>query len=149
MKELLAKYILTALVCSFKYVVGALGAVSAGMNFIETMLCTVGGGMLGVVVYLYLWDGILFLYHRIRPPKPRQFRPVGKHRRRMLKIIVKYEVAGIAALTPILLSVPVGTVLAASIQKNKWRIKLYMLVSFTCYSILIYFFSGFIRSLIP
>lgn len=146
MKELLLKYIGVALTCAFKYIFGVSGAVIAGFNFAETMICTVGGGMLGVVVYLYLWDVIIMVYHKIRPPKPKQFKPIGKHRRRLLKIIIKYEMAGVAFLTPILLSVPIGTIIAASIEDNKWRIKLYMFISFSAYSILIYFFSDAIQS---
>jgi hypothetical protein len=40
--------------------------------------------------------------------------------------IRKYEVYGIAFLTPVLFSMPIGTILAASIEHNKWRIKLIM-----------------------
>lgn len=141
MKELLLKYLAVALTSSVKYIFGISAALIAGLNFVETLATTITGGMLGVFVYLYLWDGIIFIYHKIRPPKPPQFKPIGKHRRRVLKIILKYEVVGIALLTPILLSVPIGTILAASIEKNKWRIKLYMLMSFTLYSIVVYFFS--------
>ncbi|MES2688856.1 MAG: hypothetical protein V4658_00545 [Bacteroidota bacterium] len=141
MKELLLKYVAVALTSSVKYIFGISAALIAGLNFVETLACTVIGGMLGVFVYLYLWEGIMLIYHKIRPPKPPQFKPIGKHRRRILKIILRYEVVGIAVLTPILLSVPIGTILAASIEKNKWRIKLYMLMSFTAYSIVVYFFS--------
>lgn len=140
MKEQIAVYIGVALTCAVKYIFGVSAALVTGLNFFETLLCTVGGGMIGVFIYLYLWEGILIIYHKIRPPKPKVFKPVGKHRRRILKIIIKYEVAGIAALTPLLLSVPIGTILAASINKNKWRIKLYMLISFTVYTIFIFFF---------
>lgn len=141
MKELLLKYVAVALTASVKYIFGISAALVAGLNFFETMICTVGGGMIGVFVYLYLWEGILLVYHKLRPPKPKQFKPIGKHRRRILKIIIKYEVVGIALLTPVLLSVPIGTILAASIEKNKWRIKLYMLMSFVLYSVVIYCFS--------
>lgn len=138
MKELLLKYIGVALTSAVKYLFGVSGAIIAGLNFLEAMICTVGGGMLGVIVYLYLWDGILFLYHKIWPPKPKRFKPVGKHRRKILKIIIKYEVAGIALLTPVLLSVPIGTILASSFEKDKWKIKRYMFFSFTGWSLLMY-----------
>ena len=123
MKELLAKYIAVILTSAVKYLFGVFTAIGTQLNFIETLICTVGGGMLGVVVYLYLWDGILFLYHKIRPPKPKVHKPVGKNRRKLLKFIIKYEILGIVILTPVLLSVPVGTILAASFEENKWKTK--------------------------
>jgi hypothetical protein len=145
MEEIILKCLAVALTCTFKYIIGVFAALGAGLNFIETLISTVAGGMFGVIVYLYLWDAIIFVYHKIRPPKPQTFKPVGKHRRRVLKIIIKYEVVGIAVLTPILLSVPIGTILASSIEKNKWRIKLYMLISFCAYTVLIYFFSDAVK----
>jgi len=36
------------------------------------------------------------------------------------------------------LSVPLGTILAASIEHSKWRIKLFMLVSFTVWCCLLF-----------
>ncbi len=138
MEEILAKYITVILTSSFKYIVGISSAIGLKLNFIETMLCSVLGGMLGVIVYLYLWNGILFLFHKIWPPKPKLHKPVGKHRRKLLKFIIKYEIVGIAILTPILLSVPVGTILAATFEPNKWKIKLYMFISFAAWSLIAY-----------
>ena len=138
MKELLAKYIAVILTSAVKYLFGVFTAIGTQLNFIETLICTVGGGMLGVFVYLYLWDCILFLYHKIRPPKPKVHKPVGKNRRKLLKFIIKYEILGIVILTPVLLSVPVGTILAASFEENKWKIKRYMFFSFLAWTLLSY-----------
>jgi hypothetical protein len=138
MEELLAKYIAVILTSAVKYLIGVFTAMGTNLNFIETLLCTVGGGILGVVVYLYLWDGILFLYHKYFPPKPKVHKPVGKHRRKLLKFIIKYEIVGIVILTPVLLSVPVGTILAAAFEENKWKIKRYMFFSFLGWSLLTY-----------
>lgn len=138
MKELLVKYVLIALTCAVKYLIGVFAAITANLNFLETLVTTVGGGMLGVVVYLYMWDGILFLYHKVKPPQPKTHKPIGKHRRKLLKFIVKYEIVGIVILTPVLLSVPVGTILAAAFEENKWKIKRYMFFSFLAWTLLTY-----------
>jgi hypothetical protein len=55
-----------------------------------------------------------------------------------VKVILKYELYGIAFLTPILLSVPIGTLMAAALEENKWRIKRYMFVSFAFWTLLLY-----------
>lgn len=147
MKELIAKYAAIAVTSAVKYLFGVGAALGAGFNFLEMMICTVGGGMLGVIFYLYLWEGIVFLYHKIVPAKPKQFKPVGKHRRKLLKFIIKYEIVGIAILTPVLLSVPVGTILAAAFEESKWKIKQYMFLSFVGWSLLMYLFSDALYNL--
>jgi hypothetical protein len=100
------------------------------------MLLTIGGGMLGVLVYLYLWTLILKIYYRFFPkkPKPIKFKLLT---RKLVLFIRRYEVWGIAFLTPLLLTPPLGTILAASIEPNKWRIKLIMLLSFSFWTIII------------
>jgi hypothetical protein len=92
-------------------------------------VCTVGGGMLGVIFYLYLWQFILNIKQKYFPSKPKPFK-FKKSSRLMVKIIRKYEVYGIALLSPII-SIPLGTILAAAIEENKWRIKIIMLGSFS------------------
>lgn len=119
-----------------KYIVGISFAIGFGFSPIEILLLTIGGGMLGVLVYLYLWALILSIFYRFFPkkPKPIKFKFLT---RKLVVFIRKYEVWGIAFLTPLLLTPPLGTILAASIEPNKWRIKMIMLLSFSFWTILI------------
>lgn len=122
--------------CAVKYIVGFGLAVGFGFNPIEIIFLTIGGGMLGVLVYLYLWAVILKIYYKFFPkkPKPIKFKFLT---RKLVLFIRKYEVWGIAFLTPLLLTPPLGTILAASIEPNKWRIKVIMLISFSFWSLLL------------
>jgi hypothetical protein len=139
MKELIFKYLGVSLTCAVKYIFGVFGALAANLNFFETLICTVGGGMVGVFVYLYLWDLILFLYRKFVPAKPKTGGiKINKTKRWIVKVIIKYELYGIAFLTPLLLSVPIGTLLAATLEPNKWRIKRFMFFSFLGWTLLIY-----------
>ncbi|MES2558454.1 MAG: hypothetical protein V4590_01850 [Bacteroidota bacterium] len=142
MKELIAKYIAVVLTSSVKYIFGVITALSTGLNFLETLICTVGGGMLGVIVYLYLWELILKIYRRFFPKKKTEGIRINKTKRWIVKVIVKYELYGIAFLTPLLLSVPVGVMLAAALEESKWRIKRYMFFSFLGWTLLIYAISA-------
>lgn len=200
MKELIAKYILVVLTCAVKYIVGVITALSTGLNFIETLICTVGGGMLGVIFFMYLWEIILVIYKKGKPyfiyirtvltiilfvafakymqyelflvlaisvigaiigafvlpfifrlistfyysvfPKRDKEIRINKLIRIMVKLIKKYELYGIAFLTPLLLSVPVGVVLALALDEDKWRIKRYMFFSFLGWTLLIYAISA-------
>jgi hypothetical protein len=138
MKELIAKYIAVVLTSAVKYIFGVVAALSAGLNFLETLVCTVGGGMLGVFIYLYLWELILKIYRRFFPLKKKEGIKINNTKRWIVKIIVKYELYGIAFLTPLLLSVPVGVILAAALEESKWRIKRYMFFSFLGWTLLLY-----------
>ncbi|OYU94589.1 MAG: hypothetical protein CFE21_15030 [Bacteroidetes bacterium B1(2017)] len=134
--EVVLKIITVVLWSAVKYFIGIGFAIGFGFNQIEILIYTVGGGMLGVVVYLYLWEFILKIYHRFFPKKIKPIK-FSKNKRRLVKFIKKYEVWGIALLTPVILTPPIGTILATTIEHNKWRIKLIMFASFCFWTLLI------------
>ncbi len=121
---------------AFKYLVGFFIAIGSPphFGFIETMVTNVGGGMLGVIVYLYVWDYWLSIWKRWRKPEVSEGIKMNMRRRWMVKLIVKFEIYGIIFLTPLILTPPLGTILAAMIEPNKWKIKIYMLISFTLWT---------------
>lgn len=129
MGEWLVKICWVVVLSAIKFLGGFLLALGYGFNPFFTFVCTVGGGMLGVVFYLYLWQFILVFKNKYFPGTSKPFK-FKKSSRLMVKIIRKYEVYGIALLSPII-SIPLGTILAAAIEKNKWRIKIIMLGSFS------------------
>lgn len=132
------KLFTVALWSSFKYMVGFFMALGFGFNYIESILTTTTGAFIGVLVYLYLWDALVLLKNKLWPPKPKKGIKINNKLRWLVNFINKYEIYGIVILTPIFLSVPVGTILASMIEKNKWRIKIYMFVSFVAWGSLVY-----------
>lgn len=60
-----------------------------------------------------------------------------KRTRRMVRIWKRYGLVGIAALTPIIFSIPIGTFFMSRMEKNKKRILLYMFVSISIWSLLL------------
>ncbi|MCU0421272.1 MAG: hypothetical protein MUC81_00580 [Bacteroidia bacterium] len=132
------KYLVVVLWSTFKYLVGLFAAIGFGCSWFEVLLFNLGGGMLGVLIYLYVWDGVKYLYQKFFPPKPKVSKPISKAKRKIYKFIIRYELYGIAFLTPVLLSVPVGVLLAAAFEPNKWRIKQFMFLSFLGWTLLVY-----------
>jgi len=57
--------------------------------------------------------------------------------RRMIRIWKKYGLIGMAALTPILFSIPIGMFFITRMEKNNKKILLYMFISITCWSLLL------------
>lgn len=107
------------------------------MNPLLSIALTVSGGMLGVIIYLYLWDIIQPLWEKLFNKKKKPFK-INNYRRWLVGFINNYGLFGVAFLTPIILSVPVGTIIAAAIEDNKWKIKRYMLISFLNWSVLFF-----------
>jgi hypothetical protein len=138
MSEYILKVIAVVFWSAIKYIVGFFMALGMGFNFIETLIYNVGGGMLGVVVYLYLWDFIFQLRMKYFPPKPITGIKMSKWRRFLIKVIKKYELMGIVILTPIILTPPIGTIIAITLEKNKWKIKRMMFLSFLGWTLFLY-----------
>jgi hypothetical protein len=61
------------------------------------------------------------------------------------KIRNKYGLLGIIILTPILLSIPLGTMLANRYYSTKKRIPLYLIISVICWSFILTSFFSFMR----
>lgn len=134
--EFVLKIVTVVLWSAFKFVVGMGIGMGFGFNPVLLFACTVGGGMLGVVFYLYLWSLIVKIWHRFFPRKPKPVK-FSKLKRKLVRFIKRYEEWGIVLLTPVLLSMPVGTILANSIEHNKWRIKVLMFVSLVFWAMVI------------
>lgn len=59
-----------------------------------------------------------------------------KRNRRIVRIWKSFGLAGIAIITPVVLSIPIGTVIANSLESNKRRIIGYMFLSILFWSLL-------------
>lgn len=70
---------------------------------------------------------------RKAPPK----KIFTRRSRRMVRIWKRYGLLGLAALTPVLFSIPIGTFFMIRLEKNRNRIILYMFISITCWSLII------------
>ena len=122
-----------------KFMVGVGWALAHDFSFGLSILTTFGGGFLGVILFTYFGELVKSLIARIRPT--RQPRPQKKSSRRE-RLIVRLEKKGgiwaIALLTPVLLTVPIGTLAAVSFQYRRKAILFAMAVSFACWTLLIF-----------
>ena len=121
---------------ALKFVVGLVNAtVLFDMGFIPSVLLTVAGGMVGVYVFALLDKTLIRLWHKYIKKKSTKVKFTG-FKRWIVRIRAKYGVAGIAFLTPIVLQVPIGTILAMRLIKDLRKVSVYMLLSFTFFSLL-------------
>lgn len=101
------------------------------------LLIVATGGVLGVFAFTYLGAFIskyLSRYHffKIKYPKLKRF----------IQIKNTYGLIGIALLSPIIISIPVGCIISASFEHNKHKILTYQIASVLFWSILLFGLKG-------
>lgn len=90
-------------------------------SFWQTFLITCFGGILGVLFFAQFRKVILKIYYRFFPFKPKVRKKRGFKNVLAIKTAKKYGLFGIAFLTPIVFSIPLGTFLALHFFPNKKR----------------------------
>lgn len=121
-----------ALFCTVKFAIGFPIAIhSFDMNFWESIVFGVASGTLGNIAFIYAGD---FINHQIdrfirklrgkRPAKPKKI--FSKKIRRFVRIKNRFGLPGLALLTPVLISIPIGNFLATRFFHNKKVVLLYM-----------------------
>lgn len=155
-----------------KFIAGTPLSYVYNFSYIETILLTVIGGMIGVCFIVYYNQHITNGWHWIRittinllqfkkintpliPPSLHGKMPTDKNHlptanplnkehkevfvhknRRVVWLWKNYGLIGIALFTPVLLSIPIGTFIAARLVHNKKKIILYMFISVLFWSVL-------------
>lgn len=130
----IAAAIAVFLTSSVKYMIGLFGATLLNMGLVPRFLLTVGGGIAGVIFFIYFGDWIkLLVEKRLKANDAKKF----NWKNRMIVRIRQYGgLEGVAALT-LFLSVPIGVALALSLSKDKFKIILYMFVSLTFWATIV------------
>jgi len=124
-----------ALWSGVKYLYSAPPALAAGYSIWETIFITVGGAWLGTFFFYYFggWvTGIIVRFiqkHIYKRKKPRK--KFSKKNKFLVKIMENYGLIGLCIITPSMISIPVGCIVAARYFGNDKRTLPYMLISVT------------------
>jgi len=110
-------------------------------DFLTFFLVCTAGGVTGNVVFTYLSAAIIKKIHEYRAKrhlihKKPIFTPFN---RRIIKIKQRFGLFGIAAISPLLLSTPLGAFLAERFFKKKKKIIIYLSVSVVFWELMFYF----------
>ncbi len=132
-------------VSAIKFVFAAPMAKMAGLTYSETIISSITGGIFGVTIFLFLSKyvyQILFyfksLFKKIFLNKNttviiKKKKIFTKRNRWFVSFINKYGLLGISLLTPCILSIPIGTILAGHINsriiKNTFKVWTYLCIS--------------------
>jgi hypothetical protein len=154
------KLIEVGILSGVKFLIAPLLSFQFGYNYLQTVVITTIGGIFGVFFFFYLSSILLRLFRRYWPYvkayfsnskiHPQPLHIAGKHKlfkvkttkyfSKKNKFIVmtkrKYGLWGIAALTPVLLSIPLGTFLANKYYRNKKSVLFSLTISVICWSLI-------------
>jgi hypothetical protein len=134
--------LLAALLASFKFAITVpFFIIKQEFSFWESLLFGVSSGTFGIIVFMYLSSGILAAWNwfkrktgLFKRKKPRKI--FSKKSRRWVKVKTRYGLFGIAAITPFILSIPIGCFIAMRYYKNKKKVFLYLFLSVVFWSLI-------------
>lgn len=148
------KFISAALACTISLSKVGIPAVIAiyKSNYFMALLSSCTGAVFGSILFTYLFAGILKWWDRVKEGLFSSKHPkkiFTKFNRRVIRIKHRFGLTGIAILTPIFLSIPIGAFLAERFYKDKKKVILYLSVSaiawcFALYFIYLFFYDTFI-----
>lgn len=153
------KLVQVMLLSGIKFIFAPLLSLGLGFNWIETIVVTTIGGILGVFFFFYLSKLIILFFKKLTPIVKRFFKKTisffkkeslevqsiknsstkkvfTKKNKLILKTKKKFGLLGISVLTPVLLSIPLGTFLANKYYKNKKKVLFSLSVSVVCWSLI-------------
>ena len=137
--------LLTILLSSVKFAMTfPVASMQFDFNFLETILWTNVGGILGIYFFAFLSERLIIWWDRIFRKKRIQSSEEGpgekkiftKKNRRIIRIKQQYGLLGIALSTPFLLSIPVGTFLVVRYYRYTKTRFLYLIASNVVWSVI-------------
>ncbi|MBN1338793.1 MAG: hypothetical protein JXA03_05680 [Bacteroidales bacterium] len=151
----LFKMIQVLLISSIKFVFAPLISAGYGFSYLQTAVITTIGGISGVLFFYFISRFFVKLFYKYCPivisyftqtdcetifPKIRK-RKTRKFFTRKNKLIIRvrnqYGYLGIIALTPVLLSIPIGSFLAGKYYSHRKNLLIHMSLSVIFWSFLI------------
>ena len=134
------------LLSTVKFVFGGVPlALTYNFSFFESVTVTSIGGFTGCIFFVFLSETLIINYrHRIanklhlaKRSTPEKI--FTKKKRFIIKVKTRFGLVGIAALTPLLLSIPLGCFVAVRYFKHKQRVLIYMFTSVFLWSAASYY----------
>ncbi|MBC7426798.1 MAG: hypothetical protein H7321_09710 [Bacteroidia bacterium] len=130
---------------SVKYIVALVSTLPMGWNQIIAFIIPTAGAIAGVYTFTFLGEKIEILIKKRFPSKNKK-KIVTRKNRFLVHLRRRFGLIGIAALTPLILSIPVGCVLALTIESNHHRIVRYQIISVILWGIMFFVVKDFFHT---
>jgi len=107
------------LTSSVKFFAGPILAKSLGFSYLNTVIVSSVGGVVGVFVFFNLGTRIVNFFPNFFKPIKKKKRVFTKKNKFFVNVIRNYGLFGLSIFTPVLISIPVGAFLAARFFQNQ------------------------------
>ena len=141
--EKILQILLVVILSATKFLTAPITSLNIGFGYVETLLITTIGGVIGVVFFFYLSSFIMGLITKLAN-NPKKKKKPRKPKRKFTwknKLIVhikrEYGLIGLAAITPTFLSIPLGTFLAARYFQDQKKVITYLSASVIVWSVIV------------
>lgn len=155
---ILLKQLGILLISSVKFLIAAPASYLFGYSYLHTLINTAAGGLLGVLFFFFLSRTIFRLYRRYAPAVSNNYRKIiglpvlsddeiehkrgrkkifTRKNRRIVKIRRTYGLPGIIILTPVLLSIPIGTFLAIKYYSSRKNLLAWLSLSVIAWAVVL------------
>jgi hypothetical protein len=147
-----------ALIASVKFLLAPFEAERYGMSYWNSYIITTGGGLAGIFIF-YFSGQLIANWWQHNVAKVKAFftrRPVsdfeGDNRKVMTrknKLIVrvknKFGLTGIAFVTPCIISIPIGTLVAVAFYRKRRPVLLYLIISLVLWSFVLNYIAQWLQ----
>ncbi len=146
------------LIASVKFLFAPFEAERYNFSFGESFAITTIGGLIGIFVFYYAgskitiwWRHSVALLKSIFVRKPvaviesKHRKNFTRGRRFIIGIKMKFGLAGVAFVTPCLISIPIGAIVAANFYRKKRGVMLYFIVSLILWSLILNGIAQYLR----
>lgn len=123
----------------------------------ETLLVVIIGGMFGISFFYLGAETFMSWMNRRKLKKEAEKRAKGivvekkvftPFRRRVIRIKNKFGIIGIAIVTPCIISIPIGSILAARLFQNKVKVLTAMFISVVAWAFILTFLNEQVMKLL-
>lgn len=138
------------LIASVKFLFAPFEAERYNFSFGESFLVTTIGGLIGIFTFYYAgtkittwWRHIIALIKSVFMRKPASVieqkprRNFTRSRRFTIRVKMRFGLFGIAFVTPCIISIPIGTMIAGNFYRKKKGVLLYFIVSLLLWSLIL------------
>jgi len=138
------KIISVFIACALKPgIVGLPIAAAMKFSFLWTLLVSGSAGIVGSFIFGYLSKEVIELWQKISNkffPNRKKKKTFTKMNRFLVKTKKYFGITGIALISPLFLSIPLGSFLAIRFFKDRHKTVLYMSISSVGWTVILYFF---------
>lgn len=143
----LSQVVIVFLMSTVKFGFGGvpLAVIVEKFPFFKAITITAAGGVFSSIVFANLSEWVLDKWHLFRnryfPYRPEKKVPESKLTK---KIREKWGLYGLAFFSPLILSIPIGTLLSVHFYHDKQKVISYMIISIITWDIFFYYFYNYL-----